>query len=530
MLLSHLRTRGAALTRIAGWSVVEAGPALASGLVIATALDTGFLAGSPLVGTAWLGVLALLHVLRGVAERAVFPHLAEVVESFRDNLVTRVVEGTIHAAVAHRGSHSTTADPAVISRLTGQVEQARGLTGALVRTLRPLVLTLAVAVVGAAALAPVMLLIMGVPLVVVLLVFPFTVRALARRRRAVVLADERVAAETGRVLLGRRDITALGVEDRAAGAVVDAAEEHAAATVAQGRVEALRVLLTTAGGYVPLVILIGAGPALLASATLTPGEFVGAATYISAHLLPALRMITGTVSGFWTQLSVTLTRIEETSQPPAPAAPRTAHPSSNELVAEELSFSYGVSAEPIVRGLDLTVGAGGHLAIAGASGIGKSTLASLLAGVDEPHSGRVLLGGVPITEVDRAEVALIPQQAFVFVGTLGENLRYLSEASDEELDRAVDVLGARALVDRIGGYESTVDASALSAGERQLIALVRVYVSKARLVVLDEATSDLDAAAERHVERSFSARPGTLVTISHRASPELPRQSLTYFG
>ncbi|MFB9904446.1 ATP-binding cassette domain-containing protein [Allokutzneria oryzae] len=529
LLLRHLRSQRPVLLRVAALSTVEAAPALASGLVIAAALDQGFLVGSPMVGTAWLALLAALHVVRGLAERAVFPLLSEVVESFRDSLVSRVVGGTIHRAADSRSSHSSTVDSAAVGRLTGQVEQARGLTGALLRTVRPMVLTLVAAVAGFVALAPSLVLIMGVPLLVVLVAFPFTVRALARRRREVVLADEEVAARSGQVLLGLRDITALGVQDRAAEPVIDAAERHAAASAAQGRVEAVRALLTMAGGYVPLLLLIGFGPWLLGSRVLSPGEFVGAATYVTAHLLPALRMLTGTVSGLWTQLAVTLTRIAETTAAPPPTVRDSALPEGCDVIAEGLTFSYGAAAEPVVRELDLAIAAGDHLAIVGASGSGKSTLAALLAGVEEPDTGRVLLGGVPITSVDRGEVALIPQQAFVFVGTLGENLRYLArEATDAELDHAADALGMRPIVDRLGGYSAVVDAAALSGGERQLIALARVYLSRATVVILDEATSELDPAAEDRVERAFAARRGTLIVVAHRlASADRARRVFT---
>jgi ATP-binding cassette subfamily C protein len=114
---------------------------------------------------------------------------------------------------------------------------------------------------------------------------------------------------------------------------------------------------------------------------------------------------------------------------------------------------------------------------------------------------------------------LIPQEAYVFAGTLAENLTYLRpQARADDLSRAVQTLGAAALVHRIGGYQAQVCPGDLSAGERQLIALVRAYLSPARVAVLDEATCHLDPASEERVERAFANRGGTLVVIAHRIS------------
>jgi ATP-binding cassette subfamily C protein len=117
---------------------------------------------------------------------------------------------------------------------------------------------------------------------------------------------------------------------------------------------------------------------------------------------------------------------------------------------------------------------------------------------------------------------LIPQEAYVFAGTLQENLSYLRpEATTEQIDDAVDRLGMRPLLEQIGGYAADVHAGELSAGERQLITLVRAYLSPARFVLLDEAACHLDPAAEARVELAFAARPGTLLVIAHRISSAL---------
>jgi ATP-binding cassette subfamily C protein len=116
-------------------------------------------------------------------------------------------------------------------------------------------------------------------------------------------------------------------------------------------------------------------------------------------------------------------------------------------------------------------------------------------------------------------IALIPQEAYVFAGTLGENLRSLrSDTTDEQLAQAMAAVGAGELARRLGGWDAAVDPRTLSAGERQLISLARTWLSPAPVVILDEATCHLDPRAEAIAERAFARRPGSLIVIAHRIS------------
>jgi ATP-binding cassette subfamily C protein len=122
---------------------------------------------------------------------------------------------------------------------------------------------------------------------------------------------------------------------------------------------------------------------------------------------------------------------------------------------------------------------------------------------------------------------LIPQEAYVFAGTIGENLRYLHPAATvTELDTVVDALGLRSVVARIGGYDAAVDPGTLSAGERQLIAVARAHLTPAPVLILDEATCHLDPVAEERVERVLAARGGTLIVVAHRISSALRAQRI----
>ncbi|MBB5121127.1 ABC-type multidrug transport system fused ATPase/permease subunit [Streptomyces eurocidicus] len=184
-----------------------------------------------------------------------------------------------------------------------------------------------------------------------------------------------------------------------------------------------------------------------------------------------------------------------------------------------VTFAYGEGADPVVDALDLVVPAGSHLAVVGPSGIGKSTLAGLVAGLLTPRSGEVRIGGRP--PGDPAGRVLIPQEAYVFSGTLGDNLRYLraDPVTERELAGAAEALGMSELVARLGGFGAALAPGELSAGERQQVALARAYLSAAPVALLDEATCHLDPAAEARAERAFARRPGTtLIVIAHRAA------------
>ncbi|MGH8967723.1 MAG: ATP-binding cassette domain-containing protein, partial [Actinomycetes bacterium] len=216
--------------------------------------------------------------------------------------------------------------------------------------------------------------------------------------------------------------------------------------------------------------------------------------------------------------------------PPAPAVhPSTPLPVSRDLNydldVDGVTFAYSPHAEPIVRELTLHVPQGTHLAVVGPSGVGKSTLANLLARLATPQRGQLRLGGLVADQVDeghlRRTVALIPQEAYVFAGSIRDNLVYLQpQATPAEIDEAVTVVGLAEAISRLGGYDAEVPpgGGTLSPGERQLIALARVYLSPAQIVILDEATCHLDPIAEARAEQAFAERHGTLIVIAHRIS------------
>jgi ABC-type multidrug transport system fused ATPase/permease subunit len=525
LLMRHLAPQRRALAHIAAWSLVESLPALTSGLLVAAALDHGFLDRRPLQGLGWLSLLGVTLVVRAFATRRLYPWLGETVEPLRDGLVRDLVTAAVLRGVAEPGEP----DVAGVARLTEQVESVRQLVTTLLHAVRQVGFVIFASLAGLAALSPVVAVLVAPPLFLALAIYAVCLRSLSTRERSVVLAGETIPQAAGAVLSGVRDVVACRAEHRAAAMVGETIDREARARQALARAGAVRTLVIVVGAQLPVFVILLAAPWLIKQHGLSIGAVAGAITYVTTSLEPALRSLVQ-VTGTWgLQLAVVLGRLAETCALPArPAAAVGPAPPEYHVEVDRLTFAYGPHSEPVIYDLSLKLRHGEYLAVVGPSGVGKSTLANLLAGLLRPQRGQVCLGGIPLENLDevhlRRAIALIPQEAYVFAGTLRENLTYLRpHASDGELDQAAEAIGLGPTVERLGGYHALIGAGgvSLSAGERQLIALTRVYLSSAEIMLLDEATCHLDPITEAHAEQAFAARGGTLVVIAHRISSAL---------
>jgi ATP-binding cassette, subfamily B, bacterial len=197
------------------------------------------------------------------------------------------------------------------------------------------------------------------------------------------------------------------------------------------------------------------------------------------------------------------------------------------LTLHDVTFGY-VDERPAVRDVSVEFEAGEHVALVGATGAGKSTLAKLLTRQYDPQRGEITFGGVDLrlATLDslHRRIVMLPQEGHLFSGTIADNVRLAQPgASDEDVARALDRIGAHERFESLpDGLQTDVQTRGLrlSAGERQLVGIARVALADPAVIVLDEATSSLDPATEAAVERALAAVAAgrTVVTIAHRLS------------
>ncbi len=201
-----------------------------------------------------------------------------------------------------------------------------------------------------------------------------------------------------------------------------------------------------------------------------------------------------------------------------------------ELRFEHVSFRYGSDEDGALalRDIDLTVPAGQTVALVGATGAGKSTIAKLVARFYDPTSGSVLIDGHDLRTVEaaslRSQMGIVPQEGFLFSGSVRDNITFgRPEATDEEVRAAARAVGADGFITALEhGYETEVGerGAQLSAGQRQLIAFARALVADPRILVLDEATSNVDVHTETLIEQGLRrlVTGRTALVIAHRLS------------
>lgn len=201
-------------------------------------------------------------------------------------------------------------------------------------------------------------------------------------------------------------------------------------------------------------------------------------------------------------------------------------PEHGDLDVSGASFTYAAGVQHALRNVSISVPNGKRLALVGPTGAGKSTLAKLMARLYDPNEGSISYGGVNLRDATmqslRERIVVVPQEGFLFNGTIRENLRIAkSDATDAEIDRALQALG---VFERFMAFPQGLDTevhergSRLSAGERQLVSLARAALVDPAVLVLDEATSNLDPGTEKDVEAALEAlmQGRSVVVVAHR--------------
>jgi ATP-binding cassette subfamily B protein len=191
----------------------------------------------------------------------------------------------------------------------------------------------------------------------------------------------------------------------------------------------------------------------------------------------------------------------------------------------DVEFGYD-PADPVLRDVNIKIRAGESVAFVGPTGAGKSTIAKLVTRFYDPTSGSVTIDGHDLRDVTmnslRRQLGVVPQEPFLFTGTIRDNVAFARpDATDEEVDEAIRAVGLADLMERLPhGVDTAVHerGQSLASGERQLLALARAFLAAPRVLVLDEATSNLDLKSEVKVEAALDVllEGRTAILIAHR--------------
>jgi ATP-binding cassette subfamily B protein/subfamily B ATP-binding cassette protein MsbA len=203
-------------------------------------------------------------------------------------------------------------------------------------------------------------------------------------------------------------------------------------------------------------------------------------------------------------------------------------PIEGEVLFDNVSFQYEKDSEIVLRNIDLRVPIGSTIALVGETGAGKSTVVKLVSRFHDPQEGAVKIDGIDLREVTqaslRSQMGIVLQDPFLFDGTVKENLRFgRLDATDQEIEDAARAVGAYEFISRLrDGYDSPVEegGAVLSVGQRQLISFARAVLANPRILILDEATSMIDADSEAQINAVLEkfCKQRTSLVIAHRLS------------
>ncbi|MET7637170.1 ABC transporter ATP-binding protein [Streptomyces sp. NPDC005438] len=375
---------------------------------------------------------------------------------------------------------------------------------------------------------------LAVTMAVLLVVGALLGLVLPRIKESVARAQSSVGA-IGATLDGSlgstRTVKANGAEARETARAEEAIETAYDAGLYGAKYVALVQVLSGVAIQAAFLAVLGVGGALVAAGSLEASELIAFLLYVFYLASPIAQLLGGLA--MLQQGLGAIVRIEQARNlpletdvdlPPPPVdTPHEAPP----VEFQNVRFAYSGRA-PALRGISFTVPAGTQTALVGLSGAGKTTMFALLQRFYEPDAGRVLIGGVDIATLPRAEVrrriAYVEQESPVMAGTLADNLRYAAtDATDAEIDEVLRLVRLDTLVERLpNGLETRVGnrGVTLSGGERQRLAIARALLRKPQVLLLDEATAQLDASNEQALRDAVdqAARRCTVLLIAHRLS------------
>ncbi len=282
-------------------------------------------------------------------------------------------------------------------------------------------------------------------------------------------------------------------------------------------------------GILGQAVMLAIGGTMVADHKLSIGALVAFFLYLNRFFQPIQLLVQQYNTYQQGQASVTKLRDLCDTEPEVLEAPDAVvlPPIEGAIGFEHVSFEY-VPGRPVLTDVDLAVAPGETVAFVGPTGAGKSTMAKLVTRFYDPTEGRMTIDGHDLRDVTmrslRSQLGVVPQEPFLFAGTIGDNIAFARpEASSDEIREAVERVGLGDVIDRMPeGLDTVVHerGQTLSSGERQLIALARAFLAHPRVLVLDEATSNLDLQSETKIEAALDVllENRTAVLIAHRLS------------
>ena len=280
-------------------------------------------------------------------------------------------------------------------------------------------------------------------------------------------------------------------------------------------------------GYVAQAFLLGAGGWLVSRGELTIGELTAFFLYLTMFFTPIQQLVQ--LYNMYQQGRSAVRKLSDlfATVPSVVEAPDATvmPPMQGAIDVDGVTFGYDADT-PVLRDVDLSIAPGETIAFVGETGAGKSTIAKLVNRFYDPQAGTIRIDDHDLRSVTlaslRTQIGVVPQEPFLFAGTIRDNLTFAApDADDAVLWAAVDAVGLRDLVERhVDGLDHVIHerGASLSSGERQLLALARAFLSQPRVLVLDEATSNLDLAAETRIEQALDVvlEGRTAIIIAHR--------------
>ena len=263
---------------------------------------------------------------------------------------------------------------------------------------------------------------------------------------------------------------------------------------------------------------------------ITVGELIAFQMLAGQVIAPVLRLVN--MWQYFQQIRVSMARLgdimNEKSEPAFNPNRTTLPQLKGDIMFDKVNFRYKADGKNVLTDVSVKIGAGAHVGIVGRSGSGKSTLTKLVQRLYVPESGRVMIDGVDIAQVEtawlRRQIGIVLQENFLFAGTIRENIAIAMPNIDEEtVMRAAKLAGVDDFVrDMPQGYDTFVGerGSLLSGGQRQRVAIARALLLDPKILIFDEATSALDAESEQKILQNMAeiCKGRTTITIAHRLS------------